>query len=690
MMKFLTNFLAVLIVAQSAAATPWRPTPVDSTVSAISNPSSVCDEQRDFNEKGQSRKCIPWRDYDKNKNVFSQKLQWQQIDSRELTAFETCEMLGYRKNGRKCADTRAGRRGTDRDAPGINIDGIEMTPESGGGWNINLGNSVNVGASRILPRRDNSLLLGIYDRQNFVFRIIAVRVNVGAPPCHRDSEDDISRAAWTSDLTDTYCTGKLRGEFKVRVFQAALGPRYFDLYKGRGIWKDEDDNYVHEAGYSGINPWSRFDRDDGANLFHNIEFAAAAAALAEAQHRLRTPIAYLVTAQPELSPKTKDLGGIFSKTTEHWVEGKLVPEWFVFVDNDKGGAQMANAAFTRFCAIPEDAQPQDADGVKYCPKNAVVESASSFIHMKGGNMPEMEQRIYNKLHSRERGISVLAMGVFVALAVITGGATLAPTAALGAGTATSAALGGVIGAKAGFGALAAGVGVGYIGGHAIAGQLSDANASPGDYQKGLFGGKIGDGIAVPWNANPQTESEIKHQSMESESEHYAAFALAAHDKLNPCNEGGDGCNPRNSMKAVKCMWGGCDGADDEDFIADNTEGNINAASAELNALRDKKELAAFKAIQATLAVDAATAHRAVETQYSTGKAALNKLIAQENIETYTIYDTVTGTESLVGHVDTNAQTITLHDKAANYQSKRYSYRQIEVMLNAERFEIREQ
>ena len=664
-MKFLTNFLAVLIVAQSAAATPWRPVPVDSTVSAISNPSSVCDEQRDFNEKGQSRKCIPWRDYDKNKNVFSQKLQWQQIDSRALTASEKAEMRG------------------ERDAPGINIDGIEMTPESDGGWKVNLGNSVNVGASRILPRRDNSLLLGIYDRQNFVFRIIAVRVNVGAPPC------DDSRAAITSDLTDTNCTGKLRSEFKVRVFQAALGPRYFDLYKGRGIWKDEDDNYVHEAGYSGINPWSRFDRDDGANLFHNIEFAAAAAALAEAQHRLRTPIAYLVTAQPEIDSYTQSRGIIIEKV-ETWVEGKLVPEWFVLVDNDKGGEQMANAKFAAFCAIPDDDQPEHADGTKYCPKSAIVESASSFIHMKGGNMPEMEQRIYNKLHSRERGISVLAMGVFVALAVITGGLALAPTAALGAGTATSAALGGGLSASGGFVALGAGVGVGYIGGHAIAGQLSDANASPGDYQKGLFGGKIGDGIAVPWNANPQTESEIKHQSMESESEHYAAFALAAHDKLNPCDEGGDGCNPRNSMKAVKCMWGGCDGADDEDFIADNTEGNINAASAELNALRDKKELAAFKAIQATLAVDAATAHRAVETQYSTGKAALNKLIAQENIETYTIYDTVTGTESLVGHVDTNAQTITLHDKAANYQSKRYSYRQIEVMLNAERFEIREQ
>ena len=683
MMKFLTNFLAVLMIAQSAAATPWRPVPVDSTVSAISNPRSVCDERRTTDEV--RRECIPWRDYDKNKNVFSQKLRWQQIDSRELSVDETCEMLGYRKNGRKCADTRAGRRGTDRDAPGINIDGIEMTPESGGGWNINLGNSVNVGASRILPRRDNSLLLGIYDRQNFVFRIIAVRVNVGAPPC------DDSRAAITSDLTDTNCTGKLRGEFKVRVFQAALGPRYFDLYKGRGIWKDEDDNYVHEAGYSGINPWSRFDRDDGANLFHNIEFAAAAAALAEAQHRLRTPIAYLVTAQPELEPNTRDAGGILIKKIETWVEGKLVPEWFVLVDNDKGGAQLANAAFTAFCAIPEDAQPQHADGTKYCPESAIVESASSFIHMKGGNMPETEQLIYNKLHSTERGVSVIGVGVLVALAVLTGGAALAPAAAGGVGTGVAAGIGsiglGKISAGVGYAIFSGAVGVGYIGGHELAGD-----AGSGDYQKYPFGSKIGDGTVVPWNANPQTESEIKHQSMESESEHYAAFARRAHDKLNPCNEGGDGCNPRNDavLRAVKCFWGGCGGAADDDFIADNTEGNINAASAELNALRDKKELAAFKAIQATLAVDAATAHRAVETQYSTGKAALNKLIAQENIETYTIYDTVTGTEALVGHVDTNAQTITLHDKAADYQSKRYSYRQIEVMLNAERFEIREQ
>ena len=680
MMKFLTNFLAVLMIAQSAAATPWRPVPVDSTVSAISNPRSVCDERRTTDEV--RRECIPWRDYDKNKNVFSQKLRWQQIDSRELSVDETCEMLGYRKNGRKCADTRAGRRGTDRDAPGINIDGIEMTPESGGGWNINLGNSVNVGASRILPRRDNSLLLGIYDRQNFVFRIIAVRVNVGAPPC------DDSRAAITSDLTDTNCTGKLRGEFKVRVFQAALGPRYFDLYKGRGIWKDEDDNYVHEAGYSGINPWSRFDRDDGANLFHNIEFAAAAAALAEAQHRLRTPIAYLVTAQPELKTNTKGPYGIIVSRFETWVEGKLVPEWFVLVDNDKGGEQMANAKFAAFCAIPNDTQPQHADGTKYCPESAIVESASSFVHMSGGNMPETEQLIYNKLHSTERGISVLAMGLIVAGVALATGGLLAPEAAAIAGgyvSAGGAALGLEIGASLGYAIAAGAVGAGYIGGHEIAGD-----AGAGDYQKYPFGSKIGDGTVLPWNANPQTESDIKYQSMESENEHYSAFALAAHDKLNPCNERGDGCNPRNSMKAVKCMWGGCDGANDEDFIADNTEGNINAASAELNALRDKKELAAFEAIQATLAVDAATAHRAVETQYSTGKAALNKLIAQENIESYTIYDTVTGTEALVGHVDTNAQTITLHDKAANYQSKRYSYRQIEVMLNAERFEIREQ
>ncbi len=608
------------------AAVEWTPVP------EVENPTKVCDEKH----PQARRQCIGWKDDESLKPAYSQKLQWNEIDGRNLSDEELTEMFGNRAAG-----------------TGASTEGVEWDNNTGA-WKINAGTIGNFGKRRNKLRKPQASIIGLYDQLNHVLRIVAIRVDVG--PYRKG---DVNEQEWVKD------------DFKIRVFQASVGPRYFDYLKTTSRFFYDDGTAVAEDGYSGINPWARFDRDDGENLFHNIDFAAAVAALAAAQIRLGSPLAYMLAPKPEIRSSTVvRKRGLFKKEYKTFFHGDLRPEWFVSIANNKGGKYLSNGVITAFCAAPL-ADNADGHGGN-CPKRGRVISDATLLDMTGGNLPSMLEPMHKSLYASKKGWSVLGFAIAIFLAVSVGTFYFAPGAAATVGNAAAYSANFLqLGSQLTGAALTGGVAsAAYI----VSNELLN-NSGAGDYQRGLYGSKVSSGVVVVDLSDEETISNTM-----AGKPHYSDFARATHKALSVEN-------PKDSITAMKCFWGGSCTAPHS--IADSAR--ISESSKSYNKVRDDYEIKlAQQFAELRRANIAATDADVVQS----GEDTLNKIIAgieEEGRYSMVVFDAHNTKIALVSNVIDDHIELSLRDSTLPMdESKgriRISFEEMTRLLDKGRYQV---
>lgn len=234
----------------------------------------------------------------------------------------------------------------------------------------------------------------------------------------------------------------------------------------------------------GYNPFEQFKGTSKTdNVFHSISWEAAGVAIGEAMKRYDAHVAWIAADKTNITQKIKKSGGLLKKSVKVTTRGWAKPQWFVAMPmgmQPGGGVSaicvnsvgVANAnGTTSSCDAPEH----------------VAVSGVSIAEWKGGNMPEIEEMVYEHIYKKS-GFTVLAFTIL----------TFAVT--WGIGSMVAGAVGNV-GLAGGLSSLQ----IGLIGGGIYAGAMALNGAGLTTAQAG-WAGSTGNGVL-----NINTGSMDKHQ-----------------------------------------------------------------------------------------------------------------------------------------------------------------------------------
>ncbi len=200
-------------------------------------------------------------------------------------------------------------------------------------------------------------IYGVYDSLNGVLRIEARRHTFG-PFIEYDGDGN------ATVLPE-----------RPRELRASIGPEHFQgLVAIEGYLNEA----VNNAGIAGVNPFVRaFGERQQADLFYNINLAAAFATVSKARHLIGAETSYLVSIVPRLDTRKIHINNraVGSDTTRssgfvgYQSDVILDFDWFVGVDPVRGGQRLSNGFYTAFCANELDRNNYEANP---CPAHETV------------------------------------------------------------------------------------------------------------------------------------------------------------------------------------------------------------------------------------------------------------------------------------------------------------------------------
>lgn len=263
---------------------------------------------------------------------------------------------------------------------------------------------------------------------------------------------------------------------KLAVYRADYTPWHGEVHK----WKRD---YMTPAEKSdptqlGNNPFESFKgaaRTD--RVFHNVEWSAVGVAVGHAMRYADAHIGYVASDKSRFTQRVKKSGGALKKKVKVYVDGYVKPQWFVAtpmeVQPDGGMSYICvknvgtanSAGSTSGCDAPEH----------------VAASGVSIVEWSGGNMPEIEEKVYAYVYKKS-SLTVIAFAIITA--IVTWGLATALVTAMG-----PVAAGSFLGSISP--GLAAAVGAGVYAGVAAlqGGGITSAQAS--------YAGETGNGVLKP-------------------------------------------------------------------------------------------------------------------------------------------------------------------------------------------------
>ena len=319
-----------------------------------------------------------------SKPVLYRRLQWREIDSRSITEDEYAALI--------CKLNRENCDGDLRN-PGVLAEGGRP---SGAGHFGDMARWLQVN------NRPHHVVLGLYDRMNNTLRIVISRIERGRKILYDDATGESLKAA----------DGKMRlSDYGIRLSQAVVGPAHFDYLKATRAYLPAAQKA--DPSVDGINPFSRFDRGDESELFHNIDFSAAMVAVSRAQAMVGAAAAFVATAKPRVSSRKVTSRSFFRRTVKIYFQGHVKPEWMMLASLSSGGDRLYGGLTGAFCAVPVRDNANALGG--NCPTESLVVGGSAAVDMTGGNMPSPEQLEFESLYAKQSGLSVLAIALVFAV-----------------------------------------------------------------------------------------------------------------------------------------------------------------------------------------------------------------------------------------------------------------------------------
>lgn len=191
---------------------------------------------------------------------------------------------------------------------------------------------------------------------------------------------------------------------KLTVYRADYTPHHGEYNK----WKRDFLTPAEDADPSrlGNNPFQNFKGATNDNAFHNISWEAVGVAVGMAMRASDAHIGYIASTKTRFTQKVKKSGGALKKKVKVTIEGFAKPQWFIATPLEV----QPEGGISSICAVNVGGATGYGNTSSCDSPYHLVTSGVSIMSWSGGNMPEIEEKLYNYVYKKS-SFTVLAFTI---------------------------------------------------------------------------------------------------------------------------------------------------------------------------------------------------------------------------------------------------------------------------------------
>lgn len=191
------------------------------------------------------------------------------------------------------------------------------------------------------------------------------------------------------------------------VYRADFTPWHGEFNKWKRDYLTPSEAY--NPAQMGYNPFEKFKNAAGNktdHVFHNISWEAASVAIGEAMKRYDAHVGWVASDKTRFTTRIKKSGNAIKKKVTTYIDGYAKPQWFVAMPL----GHQPQGGIAAICVKDSGATSTYGNTTACDAKEHVALSGVSMQSWEGGNMPQIEEKVYAYKKSKS-SFTVLAFTI---------------------------------------------------------------------------------------------------------------------------------------------------------------------------------------------------------------------------------------------------------------------------------------